>query len=104
EQKRASQIITGLNEENRRKTEWALETEQRLTADLEKRAAHLVETVRLLDRAEATVVERTEWARLLDTQLQGTAAQLALIRQSRWFKLGRQLGLGPRIDQQVKEA
>jgi SAM-dependent methyltransferase len=97
EQARAGQIITDLNEENRRKTEWALETEQRLTADLEQRARQLAEAVRLLDRAEATVVERTDWAQRLDTQLQETAAQLALVRQSRWLKLGRQLGLGPRV-------
>ena len=104
EQKRAGQIITGLNEENRRKTEWALETEQRLTADLERRATQLAEAVRLLDRAEASVVERTEWARRLDTHLQETAAQLALVRQSRWLKLGRQLGLGPHVDPRVEEA
>lgn len=104
EQGRAAQIITDLNEENRRKTEWALDTEQRLTADLEQRAVQLAEAVRLLDRAEATVIERTGWARQLDAQLQETAAQLALVRQSRWLKLGRQLGLGPHVDPRIKEA
>lgn len=96
EQARAQQIITELNEELHRQTEWALDIEQRLTA----KGAELAETVRLLDRAEATVVERTDWARGLDAQLQGTIAQLEMVRQSRWLKLGRQLGLGP----QVKEA
>jgi ubiquinone/menaquinone biosynthesis C-methylase UbiE len=96
EQARALQIITELNQEMDRKTEWALDIEQRLTA----KGAELAETVRLLDRAEGTVVERTEWARRLDVQLQETAAQLEMVRQSRWLKLGRQLGLGP----QVKEA
>ena len=104
ERAHAAQIIVDLNEENRRKTEWALDTEQRLTADLERRALQLAEAVRLLDRAEATVVERTDWARQLDAQLQETAAQLALVRQSRWLKLGRQLGLGPSVDPRVKEA
>ena len=97
EQARAGKIIEGLNEENRRKTEWAIDTEQRLTADLEKRALQLAETVRLLDRAEATVIERTEWARGLDAQLREISAQLDLIRQSRWLKLGRHFGLGPRL-------
>lgn len=97
EQTRAAKLIEELNEENRRKTQWAIETEQRLTADLEKRATQLAETVGLLDRAESTLVERTEWACKLDAQLQETTAQLALIRQSRWLKLGRQFGLGPRI-------
>jgi len=46
------------------------------------------------------VVERTAWAHRLDAQLQETIAQLEMVRQSRWLKLGRQLGLGP----QVKEA
>jgi ubiquinone/menaquinone biosynthesis C-methylase UbiE len=107
EQTRAAQIIADLNEENRRKTEWALDTERRLTADLEQRAGQLAEAVRLLDRAELTVVERTEWARSLDAQLQDTATQLAMVRQSRWLKLGRQLGLGPRVKEasaRVKEA
>ena len=96
EQTRALQIITELHEETRRKTEWALDIDQRLTA----KCAELVETVGLLDRAEATVIERTDWARRLDTQLQETIAQLELVRKSRWLKLGRQLGLGP----QVKDA
>jgi SAM-dependent methyltransferase len=102
EQARAAQIIADLNDENRRKTEWALETERRLTADLEQRAGQLAEAVRLLDRAESTVVERTEWARGLDAQLEDTAAELAKVRQSRWVKLGRQLGLGPRVKEVPK--
>ncbi len=96
-QTRATQLITDLNEENLRKTEWALETEQRLGAELEQRTSQFTEAVRLLDRAEATVVERTDWARKLDAQLQETAAQLEMVRQSRWLKLGRQLGLGPQV-------
>ncbi|MBZ5672945.1 MAG: methyltransferase domain-containing protein [Acidobacteriia bacterium] len=100
EQTRALQIITELNEENRRKTDWALNIEKSLTAQVEQRTQQLAEAVRLLDTAEATVVERTDWARRLDTQLRETAAQLEMVRQSRWLKLGRQLRLGP----QVKEA
>jgi len=104
EQARAGQIIADMNEENQRKTEWAIATEQRLTADLEQRVGQLAEAVRLLDRAEAALVERSAWALNLDAQLQQTAAQLALVRQSRWLKLGRQLGLGPHVDPRVKEA
>jgi ubiquinone/menaquinone biosynthesis C-methylase UbiE len=101
EQARALQIITELNAELHRNTEWALDIDQRLTA----KSAELAETVRLLDRAEATVVERTDWARRLDTQLQETVAKLEMVRQSRWLKLGRQLGLGPQVDEaQTKEA
>jgi SAM-dependent methyltransferase len=92
EQARALQIITELNEETRRKTDWALDIDQRLAA----KGAELAETVRLLDLAEATVIDRTDWARRLDTQLKETAAQLEMVRQSRWLKFGRQLGLGPK--------
>ena len=94
EQTRALQIITELNEEMDRKTKWALEIDQRLK-----------EAVHLLDRAEATVVERTDWARRLDTQLQEAVAQLDMIRQSRWLKIGRKFGLGPQVKEAVaKEA
>ena len=96
EQARALQIITELNQELHRNTEWALDLEQRLTA----KGAELAEAVRLLDRAETTVIERTDWARRLDASCRRRAAQLEMVRQSRWLKLGRQLGLGP----QVKEA
>jgi SAM-dependent methyltransferase len=105
EQTRALQIITELNEENRRKTDWALDIEQRLTRDIEQRTKQLTDTVRLLDTAEATVIERTEWARRLETQLQETIAQLEMVRQSRWLKLGRQFGLGPQVKEvAAKEA
>jgi ubiquinone/menaquinone biosynthesis C-methylase UbiE len=99
EQARALRIITDLNEENRRKTDWALDIEKTLTAQLEERAQQLTETVRLLDTAEATVIERTDWARRLDAQLEETTTQLELVRQSRWVKFGRQLGLGPKVNE-----
>ena len=103
-QGRAAEIIAELNQENQRKTQWAIDTEERLTAELQKHTTQLAEAVRLLDRAEATVVERTQWARGLEAQLQETAGQLALVRQSRWLKLGRQLGLAPRDTPHAKEA
>ncbi len=90
--------VAELEEENRQKTAWAIDIETRLTADLAARAKQLAETVRLLDTAEQTVVERTEWAQRLDGELNQIRAQLAMIRQSRWIKLGRTVGLGPRLD------
>ena len=104
EQGRIHDIISDLNQENQRKTKWALDTEQRLAAELEKHTSQLAEAVRLLDRAEATVIQRTEWARGLEAQLQAAAAQLAMVRQSRWLKLGRQLGLGPHVPKLDQEA
>jgi SAM-dependent methyltransferase len=89
--------VAELEVENRAKTEWALETEARLTADLGVRAEQLAATVRLLDTAEATVIERTEWAQRLDGELAGLKAQLAAVRESRWVKLGRSVGVGPKL-------
>ncbi|BDC51636.1 hypothetical protein F183_A39510 [Bryobacterales bacterium F-183] len=69
---------------------WAQDTEARLTGELQEKSRELAEAVRLLDQAENTVVERTEWA-------QSLRRELDLIRESRWIKLGRTFGLGPRI-------
>ena len=76
--------LTELDAENLAKTEWALSTEARLTKELNDKLSELAECVRLLTSAEATAEE--------------LAAQLNLIRSSRWLKLGRKLGLGPVID------
>ncbi len=90
--------VAELEQENRHKTEWAIDLETRLTADLAARAQQLTQTVQLLDEAEQTVVERTEWARRLETELTQLQAQFAMLRQSRWIKVGRTVGLGPRLD------
>jgi SAM-dependent methyltransferase len=90
--------VAELEEENREKTAWAVETETRLTADLAARAELLSTTVRLLDAAEASVVERTQWAQRLEAELAQLRAQMALIRESRWVKLGRTVGIGPRVE------
>lgn len=105
EQRAAAAVAAGyarkvaeLEQENREKTAWAVDIETRLTADLAARAEHLAATVRLLDAAEATVVERTQWAQRLEAELAQLHALLAMIRESRWIKLGRTAGLGPRLD------
>jgi ubiquinone/menaquinone biosynthesis C-methylase UbiE len=86
--------VDSLEQENRAKTEWALETEKRLSAARDD----LAETVRLLDRAEATVVERTAWAQDLDRRLQVANAKLNMVADSRWVKLGRAAGVGPKVE------
>jgi ubiquinone/menaquinone biosynthesis C-methylase UbiE len=90
--------VADLEQENREKTAWAVNMEARLTADLAVRAEHLASAVRLLDAAETTVIERTHWAQRLEAELAQLQAQFAMIRQSRWVKLGRTVGLGPRVD------
>jgi SAM-dependent methyltransferase len=91
--------VTQLEEENRVKTEWALNTEARLSEALDAKCRELFECVRLLETAEATLEERTHWAQRVEVQRQELAAQLDLMRASRWLKLGRKLGVGPVLDQ-----
>lgn len=90
--------VEELEDEVRGRTEWAIEIETRLSTDLAAKCAELAEAVRLLDAAEATVVERTRWAQELDSRLKPLEAQFRMLRESRWLKLGRVAGLGPRVD------
>jgi SAM-dependent methyltransferase len=89
--------IDSLEEENRRKTEWAIETEKRLSAALAQKCEELAETVALLDRAEATVVERSAWAQDLDRSLQLAHSKLHTLANSPWVKIGRATGIAPKI-------
>ncbi len=57
---------------------------ERLEGFLRRLQAEKEHLVLLLDAAEKTVIERTEWAQ-------------RLIFQSRWLRLGRWIGLGPKI-------
>jgi 2-polyprenyl-3-methyl-5-hydroxy-6-metoxy-1,4-benzoquinol methylase len=102
EQQRAAAIIAGLNEENLRKTNWALDLEASLAARTEwarRLDAELAESVKRLNQAETMVAERTAKAARLDDQLQKINAQIEMMRQSRWIKLGRQFGVGPDLNQ-----
>lgn len=75
-----------------------LESEaMQMVAQLAARAEEHAATVRLLDKAEATVIERTEWAQRLDAELAQARAVLDMVRQSRWLIAGRALGLGPKL-------
>jgi chromosome segregation ATPase len=88
--------VADLENENRAKTAWALETERRLTEELEECRRELARCAELLARAEATVEERTLWAKGLEAQAAELEKALSMFRASRWVKLGRTLGLGPR--------
>jgi SAM-dependent methyltransferase len=83
EKLRAAQArVVELQEEERKRTEWA----QRLEQELERSAAELKNCIALLDKAENTVVERTAWAKDLE-------AKLNLVKGSLWVKAGRALGM-----------
>jgi len=82
----AQQRIVELQREVEEKTAWALEIQK----VLEQKGRELLDCIERLDRAEATVVERSNWAMQLD-------AELTAVRGSRWHRLGRKLRLGPEI-------
>jgi hypothetical protein len=53
--------------------------------------------VELLDRAENTVKERTNWALELQRERDASEAELAKVRASRWVRVGHAFGVGPEI-------
>ncbi len=89
--------VRELEEESRRRVEWARDTETRLAGELEARCRELTECVKLLDAAEATVEERTRWAQRLEGELRQAEELLSRARASRWVKLGRAFRLGPQL-------
>jgi SAM-dependent methyltransferase len=89
--------VADLELENQQKTLWAMETERRLSAELVSQSGHFAEVLRKLEASEQLVEERTNWAQGLDEQLRHTEVQLEMVRDSRWIKIGRFFGLGPRI-------
>ena len=84
--------ITDLEQEHHSTVEWATETQRYLEA----KSAELAETVRLLDAAETTVVERTLWAQRAQARVDELEAHLAMIRRSRWVRIGSAIGAGPK--------
>jgi len=90
--------ILDLEEENRVKTAWALDTEVRFSKELAAKCDELAECVRLLESAEQTIVERTLWAQRTEALRDELAAKLSMVQASRWIRLGRKMGLGPNLD------
>ncbi len=80
-----------------RKAKWAIDTEIRLTAEIEKIAAVLSERAAALEQTEQELLERTAWAQRLVQEKAQLEEQVNLVRASRWIKLGRKVGLGPAL-------
>jgi SAM-dependent methyltransferase len=87
--------VAELEETNRAKTDWALETERRLTQEIHERSEELARCVALLDQAEHTVIERTLWAQSLQKDLNETNARLSALRATTLVKAGVKLKLVP---------
>lgn len=79
------------------RTKWARDTETRLTAELNAKAQELAKCVEILHSTEAELEKRTGWAQSLDSQNQQLTARVSNVTASRWYRLGRTLGLGPEI-------
>jgi ubiquinone biosynthesis O-methyltransferase len=89
--------IAALEQENREKTQWAIDTEIRLVAEIHKQTDELVKAGAALQELEKELEARTVWAHQLDEEKARLAEQLTLVRASRWVKLGRTVGLGPAL-------
>jgi SAM-dependent methyltransferase len=88
-------MILGLEDDLRAKTKWALDVEAALTAEVKKQTADLVRAVEALHHTEKELEERTAWALKLQEETGRLGDQLALIRASRWYRLGNRVGMGP---------
>ena len=89
--------IAALEQENSEKTQWAIATETRLTAEVRQQTEELVRAVAALEQTGKELEARTEWAQRLDEEKRRLEDQLTLVRASRWVRLGRKVGVGPAL-------
>ncbi len=89
--------IAALEQDCRERAQWATDTEVRLTAEIQKISAALAIEVAAHEHTAAELRERTAWAQRLDEEKKQLEDQLAMVRASRWVKLGRKVGLGPAL-------
>lgn len=92
--------VTELESDVQNRTQWAIETEQRLSAELDTKCAELAHCVDVLHETEATLETRTAWALQLDKERDALAAKLSAVQASRWVRLGRTFGVGPELRNQ----
>jgi SAM-dependent methyltransferase len=89
--------VAALEEENREKTRWAIDTETRLTAEIQHYTEELQKAAAALEQTETELQARTQWATQLDEEKRRVEEQLTLVRASRWVRLGRKVGVGPAL-------
>lgn len=89
--------IAELDGEVAARTQWAMDTEARLTAEVAVRNRDLAASVEALHRTEADLEQRTTWAQSLDEANRQLTARIGSVTASRWYRLGRTLGLGPEV-------
>ncbi len=89
--------IRELEAEVAARTQWAIETEQRLTSEIEQLKAQAGRLAAELERCQRALEERTRWALDLESRAKELEGQLNSVRASRWVRLGRRIGLGPSV-------
>jgi SAM-dependent methyltransferase len=70
---------------------------RKLDGDLKKAGENLAEYQKKLDEAEALVIERTLWAQNEQKQREEAEGKVAAVEASRWLRMGKAFGLGPKI-------
>ncbi len=103
EQERARAVAEGyaakvaaLEDEIREKTQWAIDVETSLKADVARQTAELVKARRSsASNREGIGEPHRVGAQSRCGTPRGAQNRLALYRESRWVKLGRKVGLGP---------
>jgi SAM-dependent methyltransferase len=89
--------VADLERDIEAKTQWAIDTETRLTAEVRHQTGELGKAVEALHHTEAELEERTNWALSLQEEVARLGQLLAVVRGSRWHRLGRKVNLGPEL-------
>jgi SAM-dependent methyltransferase len=89
--------VAALEQENREKAQWAIDTDQRLSAEIQRMSGELLQALVALEGSGKELEARTAWALRLEKEKRLVEEQLAMVRLSRWVKLGRKVGLGPAV-------
>ena len=77
---------------------WGQAKEAELLGQLEVSRGEFAKCLALFQEAEGTIEERTRWAQSLEAEAGNLRAQLESIRASKWIRLGRSIGLGPKVE------
>ena len=77
---------------------WGQKKEAELLAQLESSQAEFTKCLALFREAETTIEERTKWAQSLEAEVENLKQQLESIRGSKWIRLGRSIGFGPKVE------
>lgn len=85
--------IARLDGERAAATTWG----QAKDTELEASRADFAKCLALFQQAEMTIEERTLWAQSLAAEIDNLRAQLESVRASMWVRLGRSIGIGPKV-------